>query len=82
MVTVYFSFADAYRFLRACFVEAPSYEEAIDEATRQGCNPGGEALGVVLDVRTASFVREQWRNRILTKEELYAYEREMRGNRR
>lgn len=42
MTKFWMSFADEHSFRGACIVEAPTFEEAIRSAWKNGCNPGGE----------------------------------------
>ena len=41
----YLSFANVTEFLGCCVVRANSLEGAMEAATREGCNPGGEIMG-------------------------------------
>jgi hypothetical protein len=50
MVTWWISFADEGGLLGACVVDAGAehIEDAVAEAWRPGCNPGGQAVGRIL----------------------------------
>lgn len=76
--TIYMSFVDpkkpaGQRFLGACLVHAESFEEAIKEAWRRGCNPGGEVMGLEPEFLPS----EKWYNRLLSKEQLDEMEAEV-----
>jgi hypothetical protein len=71
----YLSFADADRpegdqFLGGCIVKAHSMKEAIKEAWRHGCNPGGEVVGHPVPPELEHNVSRFGINTLLTKQEL------------
>lgn len=69
--TIYMSFCDAKKpegsqFLGACLVYANDLREAIEEAWRLGCNPGGEIMSAEPDF----LPDEKWYNRLLSEKEI------------
>lgn len=68
----YLSFADrepplGRGWLGACYVWANEYiDDAIIEACRQDCNPGGEVIGFALTSQQAGLVKRDHMNRLLT----------------
>ena len=50
---------------------------AIKTAHLLGCNPGGEVQGIEVEADTAPFIGDEWRRRILTKEECTAFDEEL-----
>jgi len=85
------SFADGTRpagtqFLGACIVEAPTPEVATAfpiaclQAHFLGCNPGGEAQGMPLGPGAKERIAPRWLNRLLTRAECEAFDREHAPN--
>lgn len=77
----YISFADGSlpkgtQFLGACVVEAVDLLDAIQEAHRRGCNPGGEAQ-VMECPPEAPPVPEEFKNRLLNREAIDAMDKAM-----
>jgi len=75
----YLSFAGEEGWLGACYVEAASFELAMFEAHRQGCNPGGEIAAWDVDF-LAEDLGDEWRNRLLTKADLRRMDVAFGGN--
>jgi len=69
----YCSFADEERFRGAVLVIAPDVVTAAMVATVLGINPGGEVLGMPCPQDPP----ERWRNRLLTLDDLVAFDAEM-----
>lgn len=64
----YLSFASEAGFLGGCIVRGDDVVEAVKEAHRLGCNPGGEVLGA--PIPDEQMVPEQYRDRLLQKDEI------------
>jgi len=76
------SFCDASRpegekFLGACLVSAGDVTAAAAEASARGINPGGEVLGVMVEPDSAKIIPATWMNRLLSREECGAFDKEM-----
>ncbi len=76
----YLSFASDEKFLGGCVVEilatgTPGIIDAVREAHRKGCNPGGAVRGGALKP-DVPLPRAEWRNRLMSKEDI---DREMGG---
>ena len=54
------------RFLGVCIVQGDELADAIQEAWRLGCNPGGEVLGFPI-LRGEWQPKKKWRGRLLTR---------------
>jgi hypothetical protein len=73
MPDFFISFANQSGFLGATVVSAPSQLDALDEATRRGFNPGGEAAILPMPpIMTPKDINEMdsYRNRLVSKQEL------------
>ena len=53
-------------FLGVCVVQGNGLMDAIQEAHRLACNPGGETLGTPI-LEEDWLPEERWRNRLLTR---------------
>ncbi len=70
---------DSTQSLGASIVEAWHYMHALAEAWTLGCNPGGAAAGILIRPPVAARVRAEWRNRILSSQEVTSIEQELFG---
>lgn len=82
MSAFWLSFCDPARppgmqFLGACIVDGESLLQAVQTAHARGCNPGGEVKGVQFVPHILQLVRAEWRNRLLSREECLAFDRDM-----
>jgi hypothetical protein len=80
MGTFYLSFADnskptGSQWLGACVVEADDAKEAIEEAWRAGCNPGGE----VLAFKTSKRPSARFYDRLLTMDDIRELDADIGG---
>jgi hypothetical protein len=48
---------------------------AVSAASANGCNPGGEAMGIQVPDDVAPRIAREWRNRLLTREECEEFDR-------
>jgi hypothetical protein len=65
----YLSFvSDKDDWLGGCFVLATDALSAVQEAHRQGCNPGGEVA--IMGPGPVNSVPLDWQNRLLTRDEV------------
>jgi hypothetical protein len=76
------SFADAIlpvgnQFLGAAMVRASNMIEAVQVAHLLGINPGGEVVGVECDPSAAALVPAKYVERLLSRDEIEAFETEM-----
>lgn len=72
MPTFWLSFADpnapkGSQFLGALIVEGESFLDAVQNAHKLGCNPGGEAIGAAFFPETAQVIPPAWKGRLLSK---------------
>ena len=72
----YLSFAGDEGFRGACMVHGANIDEAILRASELGINPGGEVVSCPID-DLELFVPEKWRDRLLTKQDVADFDREM-----
>ena len=70
MAYYWLSFADKKKFLGGCLVEAESPGEAIEEAWRWKCNPGGDVAIVRVDAKHEVNVNKFKLNHLYSKKEL------------
>jgi hypothetical protein len=47
---------------------------AVMAAHRLKINPGGEAMGVEIDDATAALITDKWKNRLLSREDIAAFD--------
>jgi hypothetical protein len=73
----YISFADD-KFLGAVFIEAPCFQLAPFMAALFGVNPGGEAM--IVDLPDRAEIPAKWMNKLMSKEDIKAFDREMLGD--
>ncbi len=71
------SFADpdkpeGQRFAGVCIVQGSNMEDAVSEAWRRKCNPGGEIMALALGYLTEEKVPLECRNRLMSGEEVRA----------
>ncbi len=76
------SFCDSDRptgeqFLGACVVDGGTMPDAVRNAHHLGCNPGGEVMGIAIELGTIDRVGEKWRRRLLNRDECEAMDAEV-----
>jgi hypothetical protein len=64
--------------LGACLVDADSYFEAIREAHRKGCNPGGEVLALEIGRDLEKTARAFPMNQLMSRSEIDAIDHGLR----
>jgi hypothetical protein len=77
LTTWWLSFAGEEGFRGACIVEAPSFLLAHMVANFAGANPGGEMRGHEIDPVSARLIPEKWKNRLLSRQDIDAFDAEM-----
>ena len=65
------------QFLGACIVEGDDIIQAVQMAHVKGCNPGGEVKGVQVVPATLRLIRDEWRNRLISRDECRAFDQEV-----
>ena len=58
------------RFLGACLVEADSFPEAVENAHKFKCNPGGEVVGCEVSSEYEHNIHKVTINKLLTRKEV------------
>lgn len=81
---VFLSFVNASGFAGACIVLVDKEEDqrlvsrsAIQEAWERECNPGGEAMIVLIPDNIRDLTEEKYLNRLLTRDEAEAWDNEI-----
>jgi hypothetical protein len=63
------------QFLGVALVEGSDAVDAVKQAHRLQCNPGGEVCGVPAPDAIATRIAPEWRDRLLSKQETIALDR-------
>jgi hypothetical protein len=69
----YLSFSELDGWRGAVIIQGTSFEDALDNATFRGLNPGGEVRGLQLLAGALELTPMDCRNRLLTKEDFDKY---------
>ena len=71
------SFAGEDGFHGAVIVHAEDFLTALTECNLRGINPHGECQGVLIPAEAAALISDQWKNRILSREDCGKFDTEM-----